>query len=120
MQLGFVGLGKMGLNMVTRLIQGGHEIVELFDQVTDELGDYSRKAHTAATQRTEALVGVLAVVGLPLGAALELVHSLGVHNPWWIALAVAVAVLMIASILLTGAGRTLLRLWIMVGRAPRE
>ena len=27
MQLGFVGLGKMGLNMVTRLIRGGHAIV---------------------------------------------------------------------------------------------
>ena len=26
MQLGFVGLGKMGLNMVTRLIRGGHTI----------------------------------------------------------------------------------------------
>jgi 6-phosphogluconate dehydrogenase len=26
MQLGFVGLGKMGLNMVTRLVAGGHEI----------------------------------------------------------------------------------------------
>ena len=29
MQLGFVGLGKMGLNMVTRLRRGGHEIVAL-------------------------------------------------------------------------------------------
>ena len=27
MQLGFVGLGKMGLNMVTRLARGGHQIV---------------------------------------------------------------------------------------------
>jgi 6-phosphogluconate dehydrogenase len=27
MQLGFVGLGKMGLNMVTRLLRGGHKIV---------------------------------------------------------------------------------------------
>jgi 6-phosphogluconate dehydrogenase len=27
MQLGFVGLGKMGLNMVTRLAKGGHQIV---------------------------------------------------------------------------------------------
>ena len=26
MQLGFVGLGKMGLNMVTRLMRGGHQI----------------------------------------------------------------------------------------------
>ena len=27
MQLGFVGLGKMGLNMVTRLVRGGHTVV---------------------------------------------------------------------------------------------
>ncbi len=27
MKIGFVGLGKMGLNMVTRLVQGGHQIV---------------------------------------------------------------------------------------------
>jgi 6-phosphogluconate dehydrogenase len=26
MQLGFVGLGRMGLNMVTRLVRGGHQI----------------------------------------------------------------------------------------------
>ena len=26
MQLGFVGLGRMGLKMVTRLVQGGHQI----------------------------------------------------------------------------------------------
>ena len=31
MQLGFVGLGKMGLNMVTRLIRGDHQVVA-FDQ----------------------------------------------------------------------------------------
>ena len=27
MELGFVGLGRMGLNMVTRLVRGGHQIV---------------------------------------------------------------------------------------------
>ncbi|MGC4083163.1 MAG: NAD(P)-binding domain-containing protein [Vicinamibacterales bacterium] len=27
MQIGFVGLGKMGLNMVTRLVRGGHDVV---------------------------------------------------------------------------------------------
>ncbi|HYT32558.1 MAG TPA: NAD(P)-binding domain-containing protein, partial [Thermoanaerobaculia bacterium] len=27
MRLGFVGLGKMGANMVQRLIGGGHEVV---------------------------------------------------------------------------------------------
>jgi 6-phosphogluconate dehydrogenase len=27
MQIGFIGLGKMGLNMVTRLVRGGHDVV---------------------------------------------------------------------------------------------
>ena len=40
MQLGFVGLGKMGMNMVTRLTRGGHSVVA-FDRNSDAL-------HTAA------------------------------------------------------------------------
>jgi 6-phosphogluconate dehydrogenase len=34
MQIGFVGLGRMGLNMVTRLVQGGHAVVA-FDRSAD-------------------------------------------------------------------------------------
>src|SRR5437868_769170 len=34
MQLGFVGLGRMGLNMVTRLMRGGHQIVA-YDRSAD-------------------------------------------------------------------------------------
>src|SRR5260221_14093097 len=41
MQLGFVGLGKMGLNMVTRLEQGGHQVVA-----------YDRSAETVARAQT--------------------------------------------------------------------
>ena len=29
MQLGMIGLGKMGANMAQRLVKGGHEVVEL-------------------------------------------------------------------------------------------
>jgi 6-phosphogluconate dehydrogenase len=36
MQLGFVGLGKMGLGMVERLVRGGHELV-VFDRNTEAL-----------------------------------------------------------------------------------
>jgi 6-phosphogluconate dehydrogenase len=36
MQLGFVGLGKMGLNMVTRLERGGHDIVA-YDRSTEAI-----------------------------------------------------------------------------------
>ena len=42
MQLGFVGLGKMGLNMVTRLERGGHHIV-----VYDRSADAVRNAEAA-------------------------------------------------------------------------
>ncbi len=34
MQLGMVGLGKMGANMTTRLIQGGHDVV-VYDRSAD-------------------------------------------------------------------------------------
>ena len=36
MQIGFVGLGKMGLNMVTRLIRGGHQVA-VFDRSPDAI-----------------------------------------------------------------------------------
>ena len=34
MQIGFIGLGRMGLNMVTRLVQGGHTVVA-YDRSAD-------------------------------------------------------------------------------------
>ena len=37
MQIGFVGLGRMGLNMVTRLIRGGHTVVA-YDRSADAVG----------------------------------------------------------------------------------
>ncbi len=51
MKIGFVGLGKMGLNMVTRLSQGGHEIVA-FDRsesaVAEAANIGAKKAATLA------------------------------------------------------------------------
>jgi 6-phosphogluconate dehydrogenase len=58
MQLGFVGLGKMGLNMVTRLIQGGHHVVA-FDRSPDAV---ARAVEAGATgvDNIDALVAGLA------------------------------------------------------------
>ena len=47
MQLGFVGLGKMGLNMVTRLTRGGHDVVA-FDR------DPAARSRAAAAGAREA------------------------------------------------------------------
>lgn len=95
--------------------QRQHAIPELLDQISNELGDYSSKAERSATQRSEALLGVLAVVSLPVGAA-ELTHALGVHEWIWNALALAIALLLVVMILLTRPGRNLVRLWLLVGR----
>jgi len=50
MQLGFVGLGRMGLNMVTRLTRAGHQIVA-FDRSADAV----IRAEGAGAQRSASL-----------------------------------------------------------------
>src|ERR1035438_5402331 len=48
MQLGMIGLGKMGASMVSRLLQGGHECV-VFDMKPDSVKDLASKGATGAT-----------------------------------------------------------------------
>jgi 6-phosphogluconate dehydrogenase len=60
MQLGFVGLGKMGLNMVTRLMRGGHQIVA-FDRSADAVA----KAETAGARGAATLDAVVAALTAP-------------------------------------------------------
>jgi 6-phosphogluconate dehydrogenase len=60
MQLGFVGLGKMGLNMVTRLVAGGHEVVA-YDR--DDLA--TARAVAAGARGAASLAGVVATLSTP-------------------------------------------------------
>jgi 6-phosphogluconate dehydrogenase len=53
MEIGFIGLGKMGLNMVTRLRQGGHRVVV-----------YDRNADTIAQAETHGCIGSRSVEDL--------------------------------------------------------
>jgi 6-phosphogluconate dehydrogenase len=78
MQLGFVGLGRMGLNMVTRLIGGGHEIVA-FDRSADAVAR-ATAAGARGVASLEALVGALTAprvvwVMVPAGDPTELTLS---------------------------------------------
>jgi 6-phosphogluconate dehydrogenase (decarboxylating) len=47
MQLGMIGLGRMGASMVSRLLQGGHECV-VFDMKPDSVKDLASKGATGA------------------------------------------------------------------------
>jgi 6-phosphogluconate dehydrogenase len=57
MQLGFVGLGRMGMNMVTRLMQGGHQIVA-FDR-SPETTARAEGAGARAAATLETMVSAL-------------------------------------------------------------
>ena len=55
MQLGFIGLGKMGLNMVTRLTRSGHQIVAF-----DRDGDTVKRAEAAGARGASSLEALVA------------------------------------------------------------
>ena len=47
MQLGMIGMGRMGASMVSRLLQGGHQCV-VFDMNPDSVKDVANKGATGA------------------------------------------------------------------------
>jgi 6-phosphogluconate dehydrogenase len=60
MKLGYIGLGKMGLNMVERLLEKGYEVVA-FDRNSNAVAEARRRgAQTAAS-----LAGVVSALPLP-------------------------------------------------------
>ena len=60
MDLGFVGLGKMGLNMVTRLIRGGHRIVA-FDRSPEAVA----RAQAVGAKGVSSLEDLVTALALP-------------------------------------------------------
>jgi 6-phosphogluconate dehydrogenase len=58
MDIGFVGLGKMGLNMVTRLSRGGHRVVA-FDRAADAVA-HAQNEGASGVSSLESLVAALA------------------------------------------------------------
>ncbi len=74
MQLGMIGLGRMGANMVRRLMKAGHQCV-VFDQSPEAVKTLVAEGATGATSLTD-LVGHLtkpraAWVMVPAGASTE-------------------------------------------------
>ena len=48
MQLGMIGLGRMGANMVRRLLQGGHQCV-VFDMSPEAVEDLVKEKATGSS-----------------------------------------------------------------------
>jgi 6-phosphogluconate dehydrogenase len=60
MELGFVGLGRMGANMVTRLVNGGHTVV-----AHDRDAEAVRKAEAGGAQGAASLKAIVARLSAP-------------------------------------------------------
>src|SRR4051812_22566761 len=60
MQIGFIGLGRMGLNMVTRLIRGGHEVVA-FDRSPEAIA----RAEAVGARVAASLDALIAALAAP-------------------------------------------------------
>src|SRR5215207_7762646 len=60
MRIGMVGLGKMGANMTTRLLRGGHEVV-----VNDHHEEAMRAAEQNGATSARSLEAVVAALGAP-------------------------------------------------------
>src|SRR5262249_9798231 len=70
MQVGFVGLGRMGLNMVTRLVRGGHQVVAF-----DRSGDAVARANETGARGATSLHALAA--GLPAPRAVWVMAPAG-------------------------------------------
>jgi 6-phosphogluconate dehydrogenase len=74
MQLAMIGLGRMGGNMVQRLLQGGHQVV-VFDRSADAVNSHVAKGATGATDLTDLCRRLspprVVWVMVPAGAAVE-------------------------------------------------
>ena len=57
MQLGMIGLGRMGANMVRRLLRGGHQCV-VFDRSAKAVADLAKEKATGAASLAEFAKGL--------------------------------------------------------------
>jgi 6-phosphogluconate dehydrogenase len=83
LQIGMIGLGRMGANMVRRLVQGGHEVVafDLSEQARQSVAEHG--ADTAATLeemagklRTPRVAWVMVPAGRPTDQTIETLSGL--------------------------------------------
>jgi 6-phosphogluconate dehydrogenase len=79
MQIGMIGLGRMGANMVRRLQHGGHQCV-VFDRNQDNVRDSAKEGATGAASLEDFVAKLkpprAAWLMVPVGAVDETLHGL--------------------------------------------
>jgi 6-phosphogluconate dehydrogenase len=83
MQLAMVGLGRMGANMVRRLVKNGHECV-VFDRSAQAVGDLAKEKGVTGASSMEDLIGKLSKpraiwLMIPAGVVEETIKEIVPH-----------------------------------------
>lgn len=91
-----------------RAFQARHRLPELFTDILAEAADYSRIVQTRESGQIAGALGVLTVLGLPLGTALSVLQVLGDEDPWHLLIALTGALAATAAALTTRYGRLVL------------
>ncbi|MER6347130.1 hypothetical protein ACWC10_10550 [Streptomyces sp. NPDC001595] len=91
-----------------RAFQARHRLPELFADILAEAADHSRIVQTRESAQIAGALGVLTVLGLPLGTALSVLQVLGDENPRHLLIALAGALAATAAALTTRYGRLVL------------
>ncbi|WUH94116.1 hypothetical protein OG900_30970 [Streptomyces sp. NBC_00433] len=85
--------------------QDKHRLPERFELILAEAADYARLVQTQESQQIAGALGVLTVLGLPLGTALSVLQVLGDSDPWHLAFALTASLGATAAALTTRYGR---------------
>ncbi|WP_326654832.1 MULTISPECIES: hypothetical protein [unclassified Streptomyces] len=89
--------------------QHQHRLIPRYDRVVTEISELNRIVQTQESRQIGSALGILTVLGLPLGTAFSVLDVLGVHSPQGLLVAMAGTATLSGAMLLTPYGRTVLR-----------
>ncbi|MFD3309454.1 hypothetical protein [Streptomyces sp. NPDC058694] len=88
--------------------QNQHRLPTRFNEILAEAADYSRLVQTQESQQISGALGVLTILGLPLGTALGILQVLDDHSVSHLLIALGLSVAAAAAVLTTRYGRLVL------------
>ncbi|MFG3064423.1 hypothetical protein ACGFYM_38605 [Streptomyces sp. NPDC048231] len=88
--------------------QNQHRLSARFAEILAEAADYSRLVQTQESQQISGALGILTILGLPLGTALSILQVLGDNSATHLLIALGLSVAATAAVLTTRYGRLVL------------
>ncbi|MFD6323145.1 hypothetical protein ACFWOL_09795 [Streptomyces sp. NPDC058442] len=88
--------------------QTQYRLAERFDEILAEAADYARLVQTQESQQIAGALGVLTILGLPVGTALSILQVLGAEGAVPVVVALVAALAATALVLTTRYGRLVL------------